>query len=75
MSLTPGHFFSSFNSDIRNKELWSGDLFCLKEQATSPETRDFGISNCVKAAKEVFSPEIIRDWDSLSSKSKTMMIQ
>lgn len=53
MSLTPGHFFSSFNSDIRNKELWSGDLFCLKEQATSPETRDFGISNCVKAAKEV----------------------
>lgn len=75
MSLTPGHFFSSFNSDIRNKELWSGDLFCLKEQATSPETRDFGISNCVKAAKEVFSPEIIRDWDSLSFKSKTMMIQ
>lgn len=39
------------------------------------QTRNFGIDKCVYAAKDVFSPELIRDWDSITPGCKQSLIQ
>lgn len=45
------------------------------EQHLSEESRDFGIDKCVDAVKEIFSPELLRDWDSLDIRTKESLIK
>lgn len=47
----------------------------LLEKFFAGEYRDLGIDKCIEAAKEIFIPELIRDWDSLTPEKKRNLIQ
>ena len=69
-------FFNSSVTPLETKHVstWN-ELLLNREQLVPKETRDFGISECVDAAEDIFSPEIFRDWDSLSPETKESMIK
>lgn len=57
-----------------NSKLNCKDLI-LPEKFFAGDSRDFGIDKCIEAAKEIFSPELIRDWDALTPETKRNLIQ
>lgn len=45
------------------------------EHLVPMETREFGLTECVQAVEEIFSPELFRDWDSLSAETKESLVK
>lgn len=69
-------FFNLTGHLLENHRVSSLDELILnKEQLVPKETLDFGIVECVKGAEDIFSPEIFRDWDSLSPETKENMVK
>lgn len=68
--------FNSTVPPIENQRVSSlNELLLNKERLVPEETRDFGVAECVHAAEDIFSPEIFRDWDSLSPETKECMVK
>lgn len=69
-------FISQSFGKLEQKDVnfWD-ENYSIENNLVPKETREFGLSECVKAVEEIFSPEIFRDWDSLSPESKESMVK
>lgn len=69
-------FFSKPFSQLElNNANFLDKVYSKEEYLVPKETRDFGLSDCIKAVEDVFSPEIFRDWDSLTPEPKAAMVK